>query len=312
MDVIPIEYVLNFQVLLVAVLAFTAVIGLGGAMAAFTIQRRNLLETRLHGYTARPEAFRPKESSSFLDSLGRLGTKLGAASGTEARQARLMRAGFQSRNAIAVLLATKFLFLLGAVLLLIPSVAVLDADFTMGMLMVAAGAGLVFFLPDIYVDIRARKRAQEVRMHLPDMVDLLEVCVSGGMGLDQAWNAVAEEIRQVSPLLADEMALTTLEMQLGEERGVAMRHMADRTGADDLSSMVSALVQSQRFGTSVSQALRVFAENMREMRASRAEENAETMSVKMLFPMILFIFPVIFIVAVGPAAISVFETFELM
>ncbi|MFP4172498.1 MAG: type II secretion system F family protein [Candidatus Hydrogenedentota bacterium] len=312
MDVIPIEYVLNFQVLLVAVLAFTAVIGLGGAMAAFTIQRRNLLETRLHGYTARPEAFRPKESSSFLDSLGRLGTKLGAASGTEARQARLMRAGFQSRNAIAVLLATKFLFLLGAVLLLIPSVAVLDADFTMGMLMVAAGAGLVFFLPDIYVDIRARKRAQEVRMHLPDMVDLLEVCVSGGMGLDQAWNAVADEIRQVSPLLADEMALTTLEMQLGEERGVAMRHMADRTGADDLSSMVSALVQSQRFGTSVSQALRVFAENMREMRASRAEENAETMSVKMLFPMILFIFPVIFIVAVGPAAISVFETFELM
>ena len=312
MDVIPIEYVLNFQVLLMAVLAFTAVIGLGGAMAAFTIQRRNLLETRLHGYTARPEAFRPAESSSFLDSLGRLGTKLGAASGTEARQARLMRAGFQSRNAVAVLLATKFLFLLGAVLLLVPAVAVLDADFTMGMLMVAAGAGLVFFLPDIYVDIYARKRAQEVRMHLPDMVDLLEVCVSGGMGLDQAWNAVAEEIRQVSPLLADEMALTTLEMQLGEDRGVAMRHMADRTGADDLTSMVSALVQSQRFGTSVSQALRVFAENMREMRASRAEENAETMSVKMLFPMILFIFPVIFIVAVGPAAISVFETFELM
>ena len=312
MDVIPIELVLNFQVLLVAVLAFTAVIGLGGAVAAFTIQRRNLLETRLHGYTARPEAFRPAESSSFLDSLGRLGTKLGAASGTEARQARLMRAGFQSRNAVAVLLATKFLFLLGAVLLLVPAVAVLDADFTMGMLMVAAGAGLVFFLPDIYVDIYARKRAQEVRMHLPDMVDLLEVCVSGGMGLDQAWNAVAEEIRQVSPLLADEMALTTLEMQLGEDRGVAMRHMADRTGADDLTSMVSALVQSQRFGTSVSQALRVFAENMREMRASRAEENAETMSVKMLFPMILFIFPVIFIVAVGPAAISVFETFELM
>lgn len=312
MDVIPIELVFNFQVLLVAVLAFTAVIGLGGAVAAFTIQRRNLLETRLHGYTTRPEAFRPRESSSFLDSLGRLGTKLGAASGTEARQARLMRAGFQSRNAVAVLLATKFLFLLGAVLLLIPAVAMLDADFTMGMLMVAAGAGLVFFLPDIYVDIHARKRAQEVRMHLPDMVDLLEVCVSGGMGLDQAWNAVAEEIRQVSPLLADEMALTTLEMQLGEDRGVAMRHMADRTGADDLTSMVSALVQSQRFGTSVSQALRVFAENMREMRASRAEENAETMSVKMLFPMILCIFPVIFIVAVGPAAISVFETFELM
>ncbi len=306
------DIVLNVQVIAVAALAFGAVAGLGGAVAAYINQRRNLLTSRLHGQQ-RSEAFRPEPSSTaFSEFLARLGAKLGAGSGAEAMYTRLLRAGFQNRNAVAVFLATKFLFFLGALLILVPVVVVLDVTFAMGLMIAAFGAGFVFILPNLYVDAVAKRRSHEVRMHLPDMVDLLEVCVSGGMGLDQAWNAVAQEIRQVSPLLADEMALTTLEMQLGEDRGVAMRRMADRTGADELNSMVSTLVQSQRFGTSVSQALRVFAENMRELRSTRAEESAETMSVKMLFPMILFIFPVVAIVAVGPAIISALETFAQM
>lgn len=303
----------NIQVILVAGLTFVAVVCVGGALLAYNANRRSLLESRLYGSVARSDTFRPGESGdSPLEILARLGAKLGGGSASSALYARMVRAGFQSRNAVPVFMATKLLFFLGAFLLLVPLVAVLDAAFGMSMLLAASGAGLAFFLPNIYVDSRAKKRAQEIRMHLPDMVDLLEVCVSGGMGLDQAWNAVGEEIRQVSPLLADEMALTTLEMQLGEDRGVAMRRMAERTGADDLSSMVSALVQSERFGTSVSQALRVFAESMRELRATRAEESAETMAVKMIFPMVVLIFPTVFIVAVGPAAISLVEMFGEM
>src|SRR5690606_2953714 len=108
----------------------------------------------------------------------------------------------------------------------------------------------------------------------------------------------------VCPLLADEMALTNLEIHLGEERGTAIRHMAERTGADDLSSLVATLVQSERFGTSVAEALIVFAKNLRELRSMRAEEEAEKLAVKMLFPMMFFIFPVEIIIAVGPAAIA--------
>ena len=307
-----VEFLPNIQVVFVAVLTFASVVALGGAVVAYKAQRRNLLETRLHGRQSGQTFQLGDSSDSGYEFLARLGLKLGAGSGTEAMHTRMVRAGYQSRNAVAVFIATKFLLFLGSLLVLVPVLAILDITFTMQLLIAMAGSGIVFLLPNFYIDSVAKRRAQEVQRHLPDMVDLLEVCVSGGMGLDQAWNAVGNEIRQVSPLLADEMVLTTLEMQLGEERGAALRHMATRTGADDLSSMVSALVQSQRFGTSVSQALRVFAENMREIRSTRAEERAETMTVKMLFPMILFIFPVVIMVAVGPAAMSIIEMFQHM
>ena len=145
----------------------------------------------------------------------------------------------------------------------------------------------------------------EIRNHLPDAVDLLEICVASGMGLDMAWNQVAEQIRGVSAQLADEMALSNLEMHIGASRAEALRHMVDRTGAEDLASLVAVLIQSERFGTSISEALKTFSETMREMRSMRAEESAEKMAVKLLFPMILFIFPVVLIVVAGPAGIQI-------
>src|SRR5205809_980064 len=108
-------------------------------------------------------------------------------------------------------------------------------------------------LPNLAVTLRRRKRTADVRSHLPDAIDLLEICVSSGMGLDMAWNAVCDEFRGVSGILADEMALSNLEMHLGAPRADAMRNMAKRTGVEDISSLVATLVQSERFGTSVSQ-----------------------------------------------------------
>jgi tight adherence protein C len=130
-----------------------------------------------------------------------------------------------------------------------------------------------------------------------------------GRGADMAWNAVCDEFRGVSQVLADEMALSNLEMHLGAPRADAMRNMAKRTGVEDINSLVGTLVQSERFGTSVSQALRTYADAIRMERSMRAEEAAEKLAIWLLFPMVLFIFPCMFIVILGPAGIRISEMF---
>ena len=119
--------------------------------------------------------------------------------------------------------------------------------------------------------------------------------------------AVSDEIRGVCPILADEMALTNIELHLGSPRSVAMRRMADRTGAEEISSLVAVLLQSERFGTSISEALRIYAISMRDKRSQQAAENAEKMAVRLLFPMVIFIFPSILVVTVGPACVTLVE-----
>jgi tight adherence protein C len=175
-------------------------------------------------------------------------------------------------------------------------------------LFLTAFGGLVFFLiPNLYVAMRRDARRKEVQRRLPDAVDLLEICVSSGMGLDMAWKAVAEEVRRVSTIFADEMELTRLEINLGVPRATAMRHLADRTGSQDISSLVALIIQAERFGASIVDALRTFASTMREVQSKRAEESAEKMSVKLLFPMVLFIFPTLLIVMVGPAVMNIIQ-----
>jgi len=166
---------------------------------------------------------------------------------------------------------------------------------------------MLFFIPNMHVSIRREGRRGIIRRHLPDAIDLLEICASAGMGLDMALNSVTEEVRSVSNILADEMALTNLEIHLGASRAVAMRHMAQRTGADELSSLVAVLVQSERFGTSISDALRTYATSLRETRSQRAQESAEKMAVKLIFPMVLFIFPAVVMVMAGPGFMMLYK-----
>ena len=165
----------------------------------------------------------------------------------------------------------------------------------------------MFLVPNVYVEKRRKSRSLRMRRRLPDAVDLLEICVASGMGLDGAWNMVSEEVRRVCPDLADEMALAHFEIELGSSRADAMRNMADRTGIDDLGSLVAVLVESEKLGTGIVEALRTFATALRETRRFRAEEASEKATVKLLIPMILFIFPAIFIVLVGPAGIRLAE-----
>jgi tight adherence protein C len=171
-------------------------------------------------------------------------------------------------------------------------------------LAVLGGATFLFFVPNMIVRMKGNRRTSEIRVCLPDAVDLLEICVSSGMGLDQAWNVVTEKISSVSMLLGDEMAYTNLEIHMGAPRSLAMRHLGDRTGCQEASSLAAALTQSEQFGTSIAETLKTFAGSMRENRSMLAQEFAEKLAVKLLFPLVFLIFPAIIIVVCGPAGIE--------
>jgi tight adherence protein C len=144
---------------------------------------------------------------------------------------------------------------------------------------------------------------------LPDGLDMLVVCVEAGMGLDAAINRVGEEMKASNKVLSDELKLVTLELRAGKHRQEALRNLAQRTDLEDLSSLVSLLVQTDKFGTSIAQALRVYSDSMRTKRYQRAEEIAAKIAVKLTFPLILFIFPSLFVVILGPAMIRIYRTF---
>jgi len=236
--------------------------------------------------------------------MDKMGSVLGSANASQQLREQLARAGFHNPDAGAKYLGAKTALLLAGATVL--PVVLLATKLGLSKAVFAAflAAGTLYFIPNMVVGLRIRGRSQKVREHLPEALDLLEICVSAGMGLDTAWNAVADEIRDVCPILADEMALTNLEIHLGAPRAEAMRHMAFRTGGQDISSLVAILVQSERFGTSIATALQTFAASMRQTRSQRAEERAEKMAVKLLIPMVLFIFPAVMIVLVGPAGIT--------
>lgn len=290
----------------IPILIFVAVMSFGGAALLARTGRPEPLAVRLgHPPTPAGAASRSKDGSGLLKLLARVGSLFSTGTPSRTLQAELAKAGFHSNNAPAIYLGGKILCLLiGATTLtvLLWPLDVIPGPFKWSL--IVAGSGLLFFIPNLVVRARRDRRRNEIRAHLPDAIDLLEISVSAGMGLDAAWNAVADEARAVSDTLADEMALTDLEIHLGAPRAVAMRNMAQRTGAEEIVSLVSTLVQSERLGTSISDGLRTFAESMREARSNRAEEAAEKMPVKLLFPMILLIFPAVLIVIAGPAVIQ--------
>jgi tight adherence protein C len=294
---------------LVALLAFASVLFLGIGLLFLRERRRRALSRRLetgdflYGRSAGPT--RPGHFLKFLEGVGNV-VSHGHASTSLWEQ--LVRAGYMSRTAPAIYTGIKIL--LFAAGLTITAMLALPTDQTLvkKISLISLGAVLPFFLPNLFVLHKVQKRREEIRQYLPDVVDLLEICVSSGIGLDMAWNVVSEEIHHVSSVLGTAMDLSNFEMHLGASRTEAMRSMAARTGADQMSSLAAILVQSERFGTSVAVALKEFASSMREERRMTAEENAEKMAVKMIIPMVLCIFPAVVVVTIGPAAINIVRT----
>ncbi len=165
-----------------------------------------------------------------------------------------------------------------------------------------------FHLPNLWLRMKIAKRKEMIRIGLPDALDLMVVCVVAGSGLDAAINRVAQEMGLSNKPVSQEFELLSLELRAGKSRQDALRNLALRTGLEDVSSLVTLLIQSEKFGTSIAQALRVHSDSMRTKRFQTAEEVAAKLPVKLIFPLVLFILPCLFVVILGPAAITIFRT----
>jgi tight adherence protein C len=212
---------------------------------------------------------------------------------------RLVQAGYRRDDALAAFFGIRVCFALGLFGLFATSIVGRP-----NILLALGALGLGYILPGMVLARLAKRRAHKIRLALADMLDLLVVSVEAGLGLDQALLRVSSELATAYPELSDELRLINLELRAGKPRPEALRNMADRSGVDDLSSLVTMLIQTDKFGTSVAQSLRVYSDTLRTKRRQRAEEAAAKTGVKMVFPLVLCIFPAIWIVTIGPAAIK--------
>jgi len=291
---------------IIPILTFVAVVAIGASILVVSEQRKKTLQARLleeHAMEGTEDTKR-QQKGTFLEFIEKIGNYVSHGHSTTTLAEQLIRAGYLRRQAPAIYTGIKMVLfivgLIGTAIVVLP----IDIYIVTKMTLIFLGGVLLFFVPNVIILMQFKKRRSEITQYLPEAIDLLEICVSSGIGLDMAWNIVADEIQSVSSILANAMALSTFEIHLGSNRVEAMRHMATRTGVDEISSLAAILVQTERFGTSIAATLQVFAASIRDERNFAAQENAEKMAVKLIVPMVLFIFPAVLIIAVGPAAIA--------
>ena len=222
-------------------------------------------------------------------------------------ETRLEQAGLRSRDAIAALYASK----LGCALVLPAAAFIATASrgrsvdsLALGILLLLL-AVIGWWLPNAYVDGRAERRRMALMAGFPDALDLLVACTEGGLGLNAALERVAEQLPASHPLLARELALVNSEIRAGVDRADALRNLASRSGLDEIRGLVSLITHSARFGTGIAGTLRLYAEEFRDRRLQRAEEQAAMVGTKLIFPLVACLWPAFFIIAVGPAVINV-------
>lgn len=212
---------------------------------------------------------------------------------------RLVQAGYRRDEALTIFFGIRIVCAL-ALFALFATSLMMKPNITLAL----GGLALGYLLPGMVLARMAKRRAHRIRLALADALDLLVVSVEAGLGLDQALTRVGAELAFAYPDLSSELRLVNLELRAGKPRPEALRNLADRTGVDDLGSLVTMLIQTDKFGTSVAQALRVYSETLRTKRRQRAEEAAAKTGVKMVFPLVFCIFPAIWVVTIGPAAIK--------
>lgn len=217
---------------------------------------------------------------------------------------RLTEAGFRNENSTNIFLGFKFACLLAGLFISGTGVA-LFGEFTQKTIMAAISAGgVMFYVPDIVIYFIGKSRKEQIFLGLPDALDLMVVCVEAGLGLDQALRKVAEEMKRTYKIIAEEFGMANFQLQVGKVKADVLHELGDRSGVDDLRQLAAILIQADKFGSSVAQALRVQSESMRTRRRQLAEEKAAKTAVKLIFPLVIFIFPGIFVILVGPAAIT--------
>ena len=295
---------------LMSILIFAAVTAAALAVYQTTVTERNPVTLRLRelrmqsqhnlaSYTRRPPL--------LLKLIAQLGGFLPARDGTDAMRTGLIRAGYRRDDAVVIFLGCKVLCAVAFPVLWMtigyslgkPVGNVIAVSFFLGF--------LGFYLPTFFVGLRQKSRHAEIMSALPDGLDLMVVCVEAGLGLGAAIQRVGLEIRLASTKLSDELALVNQEMQTGVSRSDALRNLAERTGVEDIYSLVAMLIQTDKLGTSIAASLRAHADSMRTRRRQRAEQMARKASIKLAFPLVLLIFPALLVTILGPAGIQLLK-----
>jgi tight adherence protein C len=297
-----------FAVILVSIIGFGYV---------FFVRPKNLLR-QLETITSSnlvDDPYPPESASGWtvVSSLQWLGEKM-PLSPEESSLTRkeLAAAGYRADNAVAVYLSIRITCVAALTILAFTFRSYVVASNTLGLILVGSTAVVAYFLVGFGLDHVVNGRRERLRLSLPDALDLLVVCVEAGQGIDQAIRVVSRELLQTHRDLSDELALASLEMRAGTTRAEALTHMAERTGESELRKLVSVLIQTDRFGTSVGEALRTHADYLRVRRQQEAEERAGKVGVKLIFPIFFGIMPSIMIVSAGPGMLLLFRQLDVV
>ncbi len=301
-----------------AELLFLAAVFLAAAgvpLAAWWSLSRNAAQRRLERVVGAPPVRNENagESGQWIEAVAKVAAPLAKLSipdegweGSELRR-RFMQAGLRSPSAPVLFFAVKSILAFGLPMLIVLLKAVTGADMSTQDLVIYAGlmCGFGFYAPNLVLNRMIVKRQREIFENFPDALDLLTICVEAGLSLEAALNRVADEIRLKSEILAEELQLVCLEFRAGSGKERALRNLSLRTGVEDIDTLVAMLVQSEKFGTSMGESLRIHSEMLRVKRQQRAEELAAKVAVKLIFPLVLCIFPSILLVVAGPAMIRI-------
>ncbi len=255
-----------------------------------------------------------RDSSDLAQRIASPLSRLLPPSAAEAKklQKQLMQAGFRSPGAPLTYRAIQLFTLAGLPALVALACAVLARPLSSAALYILGAFVMGFFLPRYALRRMIRSRQQLVRWGLADALDLMVISIEAGLGLNAAMVKVSTELREAHPDICDEFEMANLEMRVGRDREESLRNLAERTGVDDLRSLVAMLIQTDKFGTSIARAIRAFSDSLRTKRRQRAEQAAQKAAVKLLFPLACFLFPTLFIALLGPAALQLMDTLGKM
>ena len=285
-------------------LMFIGMLAIGNAIIG---KRSNLGElVRQPGDAAKkPHRWRDllKKSERVIKPLGELIPRSPEEMSKQER--RLVQAGFRRKDSAVMFYGVK----LGVAITFLTVFVALGYLPSNPLLYIVLSVLLGAMLPDLFLARAIRNRKERIQLAIPDALDLTVVCVEAGLGLDQSLMRIGEEIHSIHQDLSDELRLLNLEIQAGKSRAQSLRNLSNRTEVDDLKALVAVLIQTDRFGTSVAQSLRVFSDSLRTKRRQRAEERAAKTTIKMIPPLVFFILPSIFVVVLGPAVITLIKQF---
>ena len=223
---------------------------------------------------------------------------------------KLLQAGYRSPRAVSIYYSLRVLSLVGGAVLIAVLAPALSLSGTRLLIWIGAAAAVGWMLPSGFLSRKVRLRQKELQKALPDTLDMLVVCVEAGLGLNQAIVRVSDEVEHISSAMSEELQIVNLEIRAGTPREDALRHLGERTGLKDIQGLVAMLIQTDRFGTSIAQALRVHSDDLRVKRRQRAEEQAAKTTIKLVIPLAIFVFPAMFVVILGPAVLSIMESFS--